>query len=64
MKQVHYRVRIKEWNMPHWMESDYIGNKIRREIIEFYGLDKPDVEDYEIEVVGEDKEGQTAIYKN
>lgn len=55
--QIHYRVRIKEWNTPHWIESEYIGNLTRQQIIEFYGLNEPDVEDYKIEVVNEDKEG-------
>ena len=53
--QVHYRVRIKEWNTPHWIESEYIGNLTRQQIIEFYGLNEPDVEDYRIEVVNDDK---------
>ena len=54
--QTHYRVRIKERNTPHEIETEYIGNKTRQQIIEFYGLNKPDVEHYRIEVVN-DKEG-------
>ena len=56
-KQTRYRVRIKEWNTPHWIETEYIGNLTRQGIIEFYGLHEPDVEDYRIEVVEDDKEG-------
>lgn len=54
--QTHYRVRIKERNTPHEIETEYIGNKTRQQIIEFYGLNEPDVEYYRIEVVN-DKEG-------
>lgn len=55
-KRIHWRVYIKEWNTPHEIMTEYIGNMTREQIIEFYGLNEPDVEYYRIEVI-ESKEG-------
>lgn len=52
MEQIHYIIRIKERNNPHIVETEYIGNKSRRDIIEFYGLEQPDVESYTIRIAG------------
>lgn len=52
MSQTHYIVRIKERNRPHVIETEYIGNLDKRGIIDFYGLENPDVESYTIQIAG------------
>ena len=51
-KQTHYIVRIKERGRNHFIETEYIGNKTKREIIEFYGLENDDVAEYTIQIAG------------
>lgn len=56
MEQTHYIIRIKEKGNPHTLTTalttEYIGNKGKREIIDFYGLEQPDVESYTIRIAG------------
>ncbi len=52
MEQTHYIIRIKEKGNPHTLTTEYIGNKTKREIIDFYGLEQPDVESYTIRIAG------------
>lgn len=52
MEQVHYIIHIKEKGNPHTLTTEYIGNKTKREIIDFYGLEQPDIESDTILIVG------------
>lgn len=52
MEQTHYRIRVKERNNSHIVETEFIGNKSRRYIIDFFGLEQPDVESYTIQIAG------------
>lgn len=51
-EQTHYIVRIKERGSDHEIETHFVGNKTRRYIIDFYGLEKDDVESYTIQIAG------------
>lgn len=51
-EQTHYIVRIKERGSDHFIESEFIGNKTKRELIEFYGLENDDVAEYTIQIAG------------
>lgn len=50
----HYKITVKEKN-GQVCHPEFKGNKTRREIIEFFGLEEPDVEWYTIEEVKTDK---------
>lgn len=52
MAQTHYIIRIKEWNNPRIIETEHVGNLDKRGVIEFFGLEQPDVESYTIQVAG------------
>jgi hypothetical protein len=53
----HYAVHIKEKDNEHWITTEYIGFRTREQIIEFYGLDKPDVEAYQITEINDRTQG-------
>lgn len=44
----HFKVQIREVGSDHIIESEYVGNLDRKGIIEFYGLNNPDVVWYKI----------------
>lgn len=44
----HYQITIKEIGREKPIETEYIGNIDRRKLIEFFGLEEPDVEWYRI----------------
>jgi hypothetical protein len=52
MEQQIYIIRVKEKGNPDWIESYYAGNRTKEQLIEFYGLNQPDVEAYQIQVQG------------
>lgn len=51
-EQTHYIIRIKERGSDREIETHFVGNKTKRYIIDFYGLENPDVESYEIRIAG------------
>ncbi len=51
MKKRHWKIRLKERTTGHILTPEYIGYHNREEVIEFFGLENPDVEWYEIEDV-------------
>lgn len=51
---LHYKITVKETN-GQVCHPEFRGNKTRREIIEFFGLEEPDVEWYKIEVLHDDE---------
>lgn len=44
-----YKVTVKEVGRMAPLTTEYVGPKDRQEVIEFFGLNKPDVEWYELE---------------
>ena len=46
--QIHYRIRAKERTTGRIVTPEYIGSKPRAQVIEFFGLEEPDVEWFEI----------------
>lgn len=48
MAQTHFKIRAKERITGRIVTPEYIGSKTRAEIIEFFGLEEPDIEWYEI----------------
>lgn len=50
--QTHYIVRIKERGSDHFIESEHIGNLTKRQVIDFYGLENEDVQEYTIQIAG------------
>lgn len=51
-EKIHYIVKVKEHNNPHVVETEYIGNLDKRGVIDFYGLERPEVEGYMIQIAG------------
>ncbi len=51
MKKRHWKIRLKERTTGHILTPEYIGYHNREEVIEFFGLENPDVEWYEIKEV-------------
>lgn len=51
MKKRHWKIRLKERGADHVLTPEYIGYHDREEVIEFFGLENPEVEWYEIEEV-------------
>lgn len=47
-KRRHFKIRAKERTTGQIVTPEYIGYKTRDEIIEFFGLEEPDIEWYEI----------------
>lgn len=56
MEQKHYRIRAKERTSGRIVTPEYIGQKSREEVIEFFGLEEADIEWYEITEEAYDKE--------
>lgn len=50
--QTHYIVRIKERGSSHFIETEHIGNLTKRQVIDFYGLENEDVQEYTIQIAG------------
>ena len=48
MTQTHYKIRAKERTTGRIVTPEYIGPKTRAQVIEFFGLEEPDIEWYEI----------------
>lgn len=48
----HYIVRIKERGRDYFIVTEYIGNLDKRGIIDFYGLENDDVQEYTIQIAG------------
>ena len=46
--QIHYRIRAKEGTTGRIVTPEYIGSKTRAQVIEFFGLEEPDIEWFEI----------------
>ncbi len=51
----HYEITTKEVGRERLIKTSYIGDRDRKYIIDFFGLNQPDVEWYTIELK-EDKE--------
>mgnify|MGYP007113739400 CR=1 FL=1 len=51
MKKRHWKIRLKERTTGHICTPEHIGYFTREQVIEFFGLENPDVEWYEIEEV-------------
>lgn len=49
METSYWIITIKEVNSDHTIETEYLGNIDRKGLIDFYGLEEPDVEWYKIE---------------
>lgn len=54
----HYEITTKEVGREKPIKTTYIGDRDRRYIIDFFGLEQPDVEWYKIELIDgkEDKQ--------
>lgn len=50
-EQITWEIIYKEVNRPRPNTTSYTGYKTREEVIEFFGLEEPDVEWYEIEQI-------------
>lgn len=64
MEQKHYRIRAKERTTGRIVTPEYIGAKTRAEVIEFFGLEEPDIEWYEITEEPYDKNRVTTPKNN
>lgn len=51
MKKRHWKVRLKERASEHILTPEHIGYLSREQVIEFFGLEEPDIEWYDIEEV-------------
>lgn len=51
MKRRHFKITAKERSTGHIVTPEFIGNKTRKQVIEFFGLREPDIEWYKIEEV-------------
>lgn len=47
-KRRHFKIRAKERTTGQIVTPEFIGNKTQAEVIEFFGLEEPDIEWYEI----------------
>lgn len=47
-QQIHYRIRAKERTTGRIVTPEYIGSKTRAQVIEFFGLEEPDIVWYKI----------------
>ncbi len=54
----HFKITIKEYGREKPIKTSFIGDRDRKYIIDFFGLEQPDVEWYKIELIEgkEDKE--------
>lgn len=55
-KYNHWRVTIKEKAMKYPITTELHGNYDEKDVVEFYGLEEPDVEWYTIEELNDKKE--------
>ena len=51
MTRKHFKIRTKERTTGQIVTPEYVGNKTREQVIEFFGLEEPDIEWYEISEV-------------
>lgn len=51
MTRKHFKIRAKERTTGQIVTPEYVGNKTREQVIEFFGLEEPDIEWYEISEV-------------
>lgn len=51
MNRRHFKIRCKERTTGQILTPEYTGYKNREQIIEFFGLEEPDIEWYEIEEI-------------
>lgn len=51
MTRKHFKIRAKERTTGQIVTPEYVGNKTREQVIEFFGLEEPDIERYEIEEI-------------
>ncbi len=47
----HYEITTKEVGRERPIKTTYIGDRDRKYLIDFFGLEKPDVEWYKIELI-------------
>lgn len=47
-EQIHYRIRAKERTTGRIVTPEYIGSKTPAQVIDFFGLEGPDIEWFEI----------------
>lgn len=52
-KRRHFKIRAKERTTGQIVTPEFIGNKTQAEVIEFFCLEEPDIEWYEITEVEE-----------
>lgn len=64
MKKRHWKIRVKERGSDHILTPEYIGYSDREEMIDFFGLENPDVEWYEIEEVTDKENNATPKNKS
>ena len=55
-KYNHWWVTIKEKAMKHPITTELHGNYDEKDVVEFYGLNQPDVEWYKMEEITDKKE--------
>lgn len=54
-KRRHFKIRAKERTTGQIVTPEFIDYKTRSEVIEFFGLEEPDIEWYEITEVPQDE---------
>lgn len=51
MKRRHFKITVKERTTRQILTPEYIGNASREQVIQFFGLEEPDIEWYKIEEI-------------
>lgn len=54
-KRRHFKIRAKERTTGQIVTPEFIGYKSQNEVIEFFGLEEPDIEWYEITDVSQEE---------
>lgn len=54
-KRRHFKIRAKERTTGQIVMPEFIGYKSQNEVIEFFGLEEPDIEWYEITEVTQEE---------
>lgn len=54
-KRRHFKIRAKERTTGQIVTPEFIGYKSRNEVIEFFGLEEPDIEWYDISEVTQEE---------
>lgn len=54
-KRRHFKIRAKERTTGQIVTPEFIGYKSQNEVIEFFGLEEPDIEWYEITEVSQEE---------